>query len=181
MDVDWGQLAQTAGTAAGYLAVLALCLGGLVLSALSLSGTWLVVAACALACWLSGPEFPGWITLVAFILVSLVIEAAETFAAALGIQRRGGTRWAGIGAVAGGLAGLLAGAWIPVPFVGPLLGLLIGSFWAAYAIEKRRLGCERTAAHIARGAVLARIAILLVKIVATLAMIVILLAGVAVA
>ena len=178
MQIDTSQILASAGTAGGYLVVALLCLSGALLSALSISGTWFVVGACMLSAWLSGPEFPGWITVVLFVAVAAAIEIAEAFAGALGIQKRGGSRGAGLAALGGGLLGLFVGAWIPIPLVGPLLGLFAGSFWAAYAVEKRRLGCETKAAHIARGAVLARLAILLLKLGVTLAMIAVLLAGV---
>ena len=56
-------------------------------------------------------------------------------------------------------------------------GMLIGSFALAFLSEKRRLGHDGQAAHIAWGAVLARLFILFIKTTLTLAMSLVLLVG----
>ena len=181
MHLDWSQISATAGHAAGFFAVAVLCFAGLVLSALTFSGTWLVLGATLLAAWLRGPKFPGVATLVLFVLLCIAIDVAEWLAGAWGVQRRGGSKLAGFAAMLGGLAGLFLGAFIPIPIVGPLIGMFAGSFSLAYLVERNRLKKHDPALHIATGAVLARIAILLVKITATLAMIAILFIGMAIA
>jgi hypothetical protein len=54
--------------------------------------------------------------------------------------------------------------------VGSLVGMLIGSFALAYAVERRRLNDGPQAAHIARGAVLARLLMIFLKVAVTLGM-----------
>jgi uncharacterized protein YqgC (DUF456 family) len=64
----------------------------------------------------------------------------------------------------------LLGSLIPVPLVGSLSGMLVGSFVCVYAVERRRLP-EGGAAGIAWGTVIARVAVLLLKVTVTLGMI----------
>ncbi len=155
--------------------VVVLCLAGIGLSSLSLSGTWLVVLAAVLKA-ATGKGFPGWTTVALFALVSLVIEGIETVAGFRGVVRRGGSAWAGAGALLGGTAGLVL-ASPAVPVVGSLIGLAAGSFLGAFAVEVIRLRRGGAAARIAWGAVLARILMVAVKTGASLGMTATLFAG----
>lgn len=180
MSFDAASMSATAGSLAGYLAVALLCAAGVIVSALTFSGTWLVLLATLLAAWLSGPEFPGWITVAVFALLCAAIEVVEVLAGLWGVQKRGGSKLAGFAALAGGLLGMFVGSFIPVPVLGTLAGMFAGSFGLAYYVERRRLSHDQ-AAHIATGAVLARIAVLLLKVTATLGMIAALYIGMAIA
>ena len=170
--MDWSELAVMVGWWVGWAAVVLLCLGGLTLSAVTLSGTWLVVAATALAAWLGGPAFPGWLTVTLFVLLSLGVEFVEWMASLWGVQRRGGSAAAGWAAMGGGLLGLILGS--PLSLFGGLIGMVVGSFVAAYAVEKRRLQAHQPALHIALGTVLARLFVLFLKTSATLGMVAVL-------
>lgn len=182
MSIDWSHVATTAGHSAGFLAVGLLCLVGLILSALTFSGTWLVLGATILASYLRGPKFPGAVTIVIFVLLCGAIEAVDFFASSWGVQKRGGSKLAGFCAMLGGIGGMIIGsAIIPVPILGTLIGMFAGSFGCAYAVERNRLQKHDPAIHIATGAVLARVAILLLKSVATLGMIAALFIGMAIA
>ena len=164
------ELAVVAGRWLGAAAVVALCAGGLLLSCLSFSGTWLVVAAAALAAALRAHPFPGWWTVAVFALLAAAVEGLEMAAGAWGVRRRGGSPLAGFMALVGGLAGLMVGGLIPVPVVGPLIGMMAGSFWLVYLVERRRLQHAERAAAIAWGAVAARALTILVKVTVTLGM-----------
>jgi uncharacterized protein YqgC (DUF456 family) len=153
------------------------CVLALVLSCLSLSGTWLVALASIGAMLLRPGEYPGWATIITFILLSVAVELVELVAGAWGVKGRGGSGWAGFAAIVGGIVGLVAGTFIPIPVVGSLVGMLIGSFALAFAVEKYRLNHTGQAAHIARGAVIARILVIFLKVVTTLGMIAFLAAG----
>ncbi len=148
-----------------------LCLAGFVLSCLSLSGTWLVLGATGLVAWARWPEFPGIGTLVVFLLLCIGVEAAEALAAAWGVQRRGGSKATGWAALGGGFLGMVLGSFIPVPVIGNLLGMLAGSFGCAFLVEHARIKRADHAAHVATGAVLARLGIIFLKVGITLAMI----------
>lgn len=156
-----------------------LCAGGLLLSALSVSGTWLVLAAAGLAAALTGPDaFPGWPMLATSAAVCAAVDVIEWFAAAWGVRRRGGSRAAGWMALLGSLGGMMLGSvLIPVPLLGGLIGMLAGSFALVYWTEKRRLQRIDHAAHIATGAVLAGMSVLLLKVAATAGLLLWLAAG----
>ncbi len=160
-----------------WLVVGVLCLIGLALSCLSISGTWLVTAAAVLLAWTGGSRFPGWGTPITFAIISALVEGLEAIAGWLGVTSRGGSKWAGVAAMAGGLLGAIAGTAIPIPLLGSLFGMLAGSFASAYYVEWKRLGNTQTALHIAKGALLARLVVLLLKVTVTLGMIGFLAAG----
>jgi uncharacterized protein YqgC (DUF456 family) len=147
-----------------------LCFSGILLSLIAISGTWLVALAAGLLLWFRPDDAPGWIMVISFILLSTAMEFVEFIAGSLGIARRGGSAAAGWAALFGGIIGMILGAFIPVPVIGSLMGMLIGSFVFAYWVERRRLQHDSQAAHIARGAVWAKLSVMFFKTVATLGM-----------
>ena len=161
--------ASVAGVFLAWTACALLCLGGLILAVFSISGTWLVLGAAIGAAFLTGPgEFPGGPALLAFGAVCAAVDVIEWFAASWGVRRRGGSRAAGWMALLGSLGGMLLGSLlVPIPLVGGLLGMLAGSFGLVYWTEMRRLQNADRATHVAVGAVLAGISMLLLKIAAT--------------
>ena len=66
---------------------------------------------------------------------------------------------------------ILGSLVIPIPLVGGLIGMMAGSFALVYWVEKRRLQKSESAAHIAAGAVIAGMSMLLLKVVATASLI----------
>ena len=166
-----------AGVFLAWAACALLCLGGLALSVFSISGTWLVLGATIGAALLTGPDqFPAWPALAGFFAVCAAVDVVEWFAASWGVRRRGGSAAAGWMALLGSLAGAILGGMV-VPVLGSLVGMLAGSFALVYWIEKRRLRKMEAAAHIATGAVLAGMSMLLLKVVATAGLILWLTAG----
>ena len=154
-----------------------LCLGGLLLAVFSISGTWLVGLAALLAAALTGPDqFPAWPVLLGMFAICAAVDILEWFAASWGVRRRGGSAAAGWMALLGSLGGAILGGMV-VPVLGSLVGMMAGSFALVYWIEMRRLKHVEHAAHIATGAVLAGMSMLLLKIVATASLILWLAAG----
>ncbi len=154
-----------------------LCLGGLLISVLSISGTWLVLAATIIAALLTGAgQFPGWITLSGFLVICIGVELFEWSAASWGVRRRGGSSAAGWMALLGSISGMIIGN-IVFPIIGGLIGMMVCSFSLVYWTEKRRLQHATHAQHIAFGAVLAGISVLLVKVLVTMTLMIWLLAG----
>jgi uncharacterized protein YqgC (DUF456 family) len=147
--------------------VILLSLTGIFLSALSFSGTWLLFGAAVLAEF-SQPNPALWTPLL-FLALCIAAEVLEAIAGYQGVQQRGGSKRAGIAALLGGLIGMLIGSSI-LPFIGTILGLLVGSFAFAYLAEWLRLRHHQQAAHIARGAVWARLRVMFIKTSLTLAM-----------
>ena len=167
-----------AGLVMGYGVVGLLCLIGLLLSCLSISGTWLVLLATMIASWINWPGFPGWITPAVFLVICLTVEFLEFIAGKWGVAKRGGSNAAGWAALGGAFLGSIAGSiLIPIPLLSSLIGMLLGSFGAAFAVEQHRLKKADHAAHIAFGTVLARLLSMLMKVVATLLMIGVLAVG----
>ena len=177
MGFDW----QTLGSFGIYSLAALLCFIGFVLSCISLSGTWLVFGATLLVAWKRWPGFPGVGTLVVFLLICIIVELVEAFAGAWGVKKRGGSKAAGWAALGGGLLGMLVGtAVIPFPVIGSLVGMIAGSFGCAFMVEHAKMKQAYHAAHVATGAVLARLGVIFLKVGMTLLMSLILAIGVAV-
>lgn len=157
--------------------VAVLCLVGVLLSCLSISGTWFVVGGALLAAVVRWGEFPGFWTVLGFVVVSVLVEVAEAFAGTWGVARRGGSALAGVAALVGGIVGLILGAMLPLPVLGPLLGMTAGSFGLVFVVERQRLKHSGQAANIAWGTVLARMLVLMLKVIVTLGMIAYLFVG----
>lgn len=166
MGIDW----QAVGTFWVYAFAALLCIIGFLASCISLSGTWLVLGATALVAWVRWPEFPGIGTLVAFLLLCIGTELLEAMAGTWGVQKRGGSKAAGWAAMGGGLLGMFLGSFIPVPIIGNLIGMLAGSFGCAFWVEHARMKKADHAAHVAFGAVLARLGVIFLKVGITLVM-----------
>jgi uncharacterized protein YqgC (DUF456 family) len=73
-------------------------------------------------------------------------------------------------ALIGGVLGFFLGFMIPIPLIGNFVGMLLLSFLLVFWVERQRLGHDRQAAHIALGAVLAHVYMVLVKTGAALGM-----------
>jgi len=144
-----------------------LCLTGILLSAVSFSGPWLVLLAALVLFFTAG--FPAVGTLVVFAALCIGAELAEALAGWFGVQKRGGSTFAGMAAIVGGLIGAVFGSGI-FPIIGTLLGMLAGSFALAFLVEWRRLKHHEQAANIAIGAVFARLSILFLKTLLSLGM-----------
>ncbi len=176
MEVIVPYLAQT-GIVMLHLVLWGLCLTGILVSCMSFTGTWLISVAAILAAWLSGAEFPGWVTVLLFLVLSGITEAVEALAAHWGVTSRGGSRAAGLAAVAGGLIGMVIGSALLVPVIGPMIGICVGSFGLAYLVERRRMRTHREAANVAYGALLARVTVIVFKVAAAIIASVVLLGG----
>jgi len=167
MDHFW-EIMRHVGFWLGIVGVVLLCVAGVALSCLSLCGTWVVTGAAALAAVLRPGEFPGWWTVVVFAVISAVVEVVEAVAGAWGVEKRGGSKLAGFLALAGGLVGMFLGGLIPIPIAGPLVGMLVCSFFPVYYVERRRLANSEQAVSIAFGSVVARVAVILLKVLVSL-------------
>jgi uncharacterized protein YqgC (DUF456 family) len=176
---ETAEIAQTLGAGAAWIVTVALCLTGVLMSVVTLSGTWLVVLAAGLVAVLSPEPFPGPWTVLAFALIAGLVEGVEALAGAWGVMKRGGSKMAGFLAAVGGLVGFVVGGLIPIPLVGNLIGMLALGFVLVYAWERRRLKRAGAAASIAWGSVLGRLAVMLVKVAATVGMAAYLIVGMA--
>ena len=161
-----------------YSLVGLLCLAGFMLSCISFSGTWLVWLATGLASWHRWPAFPHIKTLIFFLLLCIFVEVAENFSTIWGVERAKGSKAAGWGAMGGGFLGMfLGGALLPIPVIGNLLGIMLGSFLGAFGVEYKKIKQTNHALKVAKGAMLARILVLVFKVEITLFMILVLALG----
>ncbi len=161
-----------------YVVIAILCLVAILLSCVTLSGTWVVLLAAVLAILVPEKDSPGPIMIVCFALLSIGVEVAEAVAGAWGVRKRGGSRMAGFVAFAGGLIGLVLGTvLIPIPVIGSLLGMIVVSFVLVYLLESKRLKENDHAAHVAWGTVIGRVFVLMMKVGVTLGMIAVLWIG----
>ena len=144
-----------------------LCGIGLILSSLAFSGTWMVLLAALITKLSIGVPTLG--TLIVFALLCIATEVLEALAGFWGVQKRGGSKRAGWAALLGGLIGAMIGSAV-LPILGTIIGMLLGSFALAYAAEALLAKKHVEAVHIARGAVWARLSIMLFKTVLTAAM-----------
>ncbi len=167
---------QTSGQYICVLVAVLLCAGGILLSCLSLSGTWLVLIAAALLYYVLESSFPGIWTIVTFFVLSVGVEILEFFAGWVGISKRGGSKLAGFMAVIGGFMGMAIGSAL-IPVIGTILGMFAGSFGLAFLVERDRLKKDNEAANIALGAVFSRVAVIMLKVCVTLGMIIVLIIG----
>ncbi len=175
MEIDW----QAIGSIGIYALAGVLCLIGFVLSCLSLSGTWVVLGASLIVSWNRWPDFPGLPTLIIFLVLCIGVEVVEALAAAWGVQRRGGSKAAGWAALGGGFLGMVLGSFIPIPVIGSLVGMVACSFGCAFLVEHAKMKKAEHAAHVATGAVLARLAVVFIKVGVTVGMAIALAIGVA--
>lgn len=154
----------------GHAGAALLCLVAVFVSLLSFTGAWLIAVAAGLLYYCRDDQIVSPVLIVSFIALSVLIELFDFFAGSLGISRRGGSAIAGVAALFGGIAGMVAGSFIPVPVLGSLFGMCAGSFFCAFWVERRRLRHDAHAAHIAWGAVWARLIVMFVKTIASLGM-----------
>jgi uncharacterized protein YqgC (DUF456 family) len=147
-----------------------LCFSGIFISLLSITGGWLVTATAALLTWYRPDSQPGWTFVIILLVACVLVEVADAVAGSLGISRRGGSAKAGWAALFGGLIGMVLGGFIPVPVLGSLIGMCAGSFAFAFWVERSRLQHDARAAHIAWGAVWARLGVMVIKTVTALGM-----------
>jgi uncharacterized protein YqgC (DUF456 family) len=146
-----------------------LALGGVVLAALQLPGTWLIFASAvgydAYYRW----ERIDWRWLVALGVVAVVAELLETTASVAAARRAGASRRAAIGALVGGFLGMIALS-VPVPVVGTIIGGLVGCFAGALVAELSVRNDMQAGARVGLFATLGRLAGLIAKIAAALVM-----------
>jgi uncharacterized protein YqgC (DUF456 family) len=111
-------------------------LAGVTLNVLTLPGNWLMLVAAAVYGWATGWRFVGWKWLVAILVVSAVAEVVEFASAGKAAAKFGGSRWGSAGAIVGGVVGgICLTGLIPIPILGTLAGILVGTFLGSAAGE----------------------------------------------
>jgi uncharacterized protein YqgC (DUF456 family) len=149
------------------LLILAVVLG-LVMIPLGLPGTFVIFGA-ALAYHLLVPgSVIGWWTVIGVGVLTAIAEVLEWSLAGRFARRYGGSRRAGWGAILGGLIGAFVG--VPVPIIGSVIGAFAGAFVGAFVFEWSGTRDHGSAARVAWGAFLGRVAAAAMKVALGLAM-----------
>lgn len=125
--------------------------GSLLLVPLGLPGNWLMLVVVAVG---AATGRIGWPLFGLLVGLAGVAELLEYLFVERLSGRYGGSRRAFWGALAGGIAGALLGA--PIPVVGSLVALAVGTFVGAGAVTLVERQGWRSAARVGWGALLGR-------------------------
>lgn len=136
---------------------------GLLLTLLTLPGTWLMVLAAPLMnLW--QPGMFDWKTISTLAALALLGEAFEMLSGAAGAKKVGGGGKAATGAIVGGIVGAILGTFIPIPIVGTIVGAVLGAGGGAALAERHWNNKSwNDAARIGTGAAVGRLAAVVVK------------------
>lgn len=141
----------------GYLLLLVVMGGGLLLAVLQLPGLWLMLAAAGVYAWATAGAFIGVKTMVLLLAIVVVAEVVETLATALGARRAGASKTAMLLSMVGAVVGGIALTLIPVPVLGTLTGVCLGAFGGAMAGELLRGRNAEQSVKSGLGAVIGRL------------------------
>src|SRR3954451_3930135 len=126
-----------------YVVLLLILLTGTALNLFTLPGNWVMFLAIVLYDWATGWRHIHWAWLGVLLGIALAAEVIEFTAAGKGAKQLGGTIFGTIGALLGALLGaIFLTGLIPVPVIGTLAGILIGTFLGAMAAELMFSGKE---------------------------------------
>ena len=118
----------------GRIAFLVLEAAVLFLNVVGLPANWILLGLAVLYSWLTRTPRLGWAVLAMLTALALLGEMVE-FVVGIGYTaRRGASRWAVLGAFAGGLLGAVALTPVVPPF-GTVAGGMVGSFAGAALLE----------------------------------------------
>lgn len=110
---------------------------GLIVTLIGLPGLWLMVGALILFGVVTGwTQHIGWQATIAMLVLATLAEVVEFLAGAAGSKQAGASKRGMAGAIVGGLVGAIVFTpLIPIPIVGTIAGMCIGSFGGAFAVE----------------------------------------------
>ena len=106
-------------------AVIGVAWVGVLLTLLTLPGTWLGVLMAAIAAWWR-PEMLSWWTVGAVAGIAFLGELVEMFAGAKGASSAGATKKGSFGAVVGSIVGAILGSPFLFP-LGTIMGAVVGA------------------------------------------------------
>jgi uncharacterized protein len=119
-----------------YILLLLILLTGVALNLFTLPGNWVMFLAVILYDWATRWRHIHWAWLAVLLVIALVAEVVEFSASGKGVKQLGGTIWGTVGALFGALlGGIFLTGLIPVPVIGTIAGILIGTFLGAMGAE----------------------------------------------
>lgn len=107
---------------------------GIVLTIITLPGTWLILACPLLIKLLWIPDFMPWWVIIVMGVLALLGEIIEALAGAFGAAKTGATKAGAIGAIAGSLLGALGGSAFFFP-LGTIAGACLGAAVGTLLVE----------------------------------------------
>ena len=156
----------------GYVGIavfVAALLAGALMALLGLPGTVFIWLSAVVYSAATGWKLPWWL-LGVLLGMSLLAEISDNVISALGVKKYGGSTkgmaWALAGGIAGALVlGLTLGPVVPVigPVVASIIGGLLGGFAGGYWYERRQGRSEEEARRAGMGAMLGRVAGVMLK------------------
>jgi uncharacterized protein len=148
-----------------YFLLLGCAAVGLLLVLFTLPGLWLMTAAAAAYALLTHGRVLGVHVLWTLLILTVIGELLDWLAGAVGVGRAGGGRNAKIGALVGGIVGGIFLTFIPIPIVGTILGICLGSFIGAAGAEWYGGGQAAHSLRVGVGAAKGRVAGFIAKLI----------------
>ncbi len=109
---------------------------GIVLTIISLPGTWFMLLTVVVA-KLAVPDIMSWWVVGAAVGFVLAAELADLVSSAAGARMGGASKKGMTGALVGSLLGAIAGTvFIPIPVLGTIIGGVVGAGLGAILIER---------------------------------------------
>ncbi len=107
---------------------------GLILTVITLPGTWLIFACALLTKLFWIPDFMPWPVIIVMGVLALLGEVIEGLAGAFGAAKTGATKAGAIGAIVGSLVGALVGSPFFFP-LGTIAGACLGAATGTLLVE----------------------------------------------
>lgn len=128
-------------SALGAAIVILLSWLSVLVTLVTLPGTWLAILVALVVKWWRPELIDGWWAIGLCVFLAVLGEAAEFGAGAVGAKTAGGSRSGAVGALVGGLVGgVLGTVLIPLPILGTILGAVIGAGAGAVLAERGHAG-----------------------------------------
>jgi len=136
-------------------------LGALLLVPFGIPGVWIMLAASLVLTFMGSLTWGTWLVL---LLAAGAAEVIEFVALKKVGERYGASRKAFWGAIIGGFLGLFVG--VPIPFLGPVITALLGSFAGAAVVTLVETSSMEQAGRVGFGTLVARIFAIAAKVAA---------------
>ncbi len=118
-----------------YLLLVVVALGGVILAVFMLPGLWLMLAAAAGYALVTHRAFVGDKTLIVLLLLAGVAEVSDVLLGGAGAKKAGASGWGIVGGIVGAILGGIFLSFVPIPIVSTVIGICLGSFLGASAME----------------------------------------------
>ena len=148
-----------------YLILFIVLIAGWLMTIVTLPGLWLMAGALAAFGLITGwDRYVGWHSVIAMLVLAGIAEVIELGAGAAGSKVGGGRRRGMIGALIGGVVGAIClTGLVPIPVVGTIIGVCLGTFLGAAIAELSDRGVGHSM-RVGAGAAGGRLAGILAKL-----------------